>query len=253
MDPVTDFLDALGATKEAAEDRSGLRKDEVTMWQTWKDNGKKQADLKPLLASIRPFIMHEANKWARQRDVPPAAIKAEFTNHAVKALETYDPTKAALNTYLSHQMRRAHRFVTTYQNAARIPETRIYKVQPLKNATVKLEESLGRPPTSLELADELQWSPKKVEMLQREDRASLPTSHFEADPLTYSPSQQNETLRLLRYELTPEENAVFEHIYGFSGKQKLSPGAIATKLNMSAPKVSRLKKSISEKYDKYSK
>jgi len=253
MDPVTDFLDALGFDKEAAEDRSKLRQHEVSLWQNWKDNGKKPDDLKPLLNSIRPFIYSEANKWARQRDVPPAAIRAEFTNHAVKALETYDPNRAAMNTYLGHQMRRAHRFATTYQNPARIPETRTYSIQPLKDAQARLTDTLGRPPSVMELADELKWSPKKIETLQKEIKVALPVSQFVSDPMTSTPSRQNEVLRLLRYDLSAEENAVFEYLYGFGGKPKLSPGAIATKLNMSAPKVSRIKKAIADKYEAYSK
>jgi DNA-directed RNA polymerase sigma subunit (sigma70/sigma32) len=162
-----------------------------------------------------------------------------------------------MNTYLGHQMRRAHRFVTTYQNSARIPETRTYSIQPLKDATIRLEDKLGRPPNILELSDELKWAPKKVETLQKELKAAIPLSHFGdmesggMDPLSFTPSKQNETLRLLRYELSPEENSVFEYVYGFGGKPKLSPGDIAKKLNMSPPKVSRLKKLIADKYAKY--
>ena len=47
------------------------------------------------------------------------------------------------------------------------------------------------------------------------------------------------------------ERAVFEHIYGIGGKAKLSPGEIAVKLNMSAPKVSRIKAAIASKYEGY--
>ena len=250
MDPVTEFIGLL--SKEAATDRKTLQQREFDMWQKWKDGGMKHKDLRPLLKSIRPLIDSEASQWARQRDVPPAAIRAEFTSQAVEGLRTYDPKYGAqINTHLRSQMRRARRFITKYQNTARIPETRVYKVQKLQNATTYLQEQLGREPTEHELADEMQWSPKQVSYLQKEVRKTLPTTQFRSDPMSIVPSKQAEILRLLPYELTMEEKQVFEYLYGFGGKPKLAPGAIAKKLNMSAPKVSRLKKSIAEKYKQY--
>ena len=65
-------------------------------------------------------------------------------------------------------------------------------------------------------------------------------------------SRHNEIMRLLPYELGPDEKQVFEYVYGIGGKPKLEPGQIAQKLAMSSSKVSRIKKSIAIKYSKYS-
>jgi DNA-directed RNA polymerase sigma subunit (sigma70/sigma32) len=88
-------------------------------------------------------------------------------------------------------------------------------------------------------------------MLQSEIKVALPTSQFSADMASTVPSRQQEILRLLPYDLSPDEKAVFEHIYGINGKERLSPGDIATKLNMSAPKISRIKAAIASKYEGY--
>jgi DNA-directed RNA polymerase specialized sigma subunit len=130
-------------------------------------------------------------------------------------------------------------------------ENRVYGIGAFKSATQRLTDTLGRAPTQLELADELQWSPRKVNMLQSEVKVSLPTSQFSADVASTIPSRQQEILKLLPYDLSPDEKAVFEHIYGINGKEKLSPGDIATKLNMSAPKVSRIKLAIANKFEGY--
>lgn len=255
MKPVSDFLEELeGLEKEAADDLRTRQQRELQMWQQWKANGQKKEDLRPLMSSMRPFVNQQANKWAvRQRDIPPAAIRAEFTNQFVQALDSYDPNRGAqLNTHIRHQLKKAQRFVTTYQNPGRIPETRIYKIRKLQDAEMELDEKFGRSPTQHEIADHLKWSPRTVDVLQREVRKARPTSQFESDPSSYVPSRQKEVLRLLPYELTSDEKAVFEHLYGVGGKPKLGPGQIARKLNMSAPKVSRLKKSIAQKYDRYS-
>jgi DNA-directed RNA polymerase specialized sigma subunit len=252
MNPVEDFLSFCGIEKMAVEDLRERQDKELGMWHTWNDNGRKQEHMRPLLESMRPLIQKHVKQWNSVRDVPPAAIKAEFTNQAVKAFAEFDPTRGVkLSTFVTGQMRQAQRFVTTYQNSARIPESRIYSIGQLTNAEQQLSETLGRAPTQLELADKLKWAPKKIGMLQSEIKKSYPASTFVSDASSYTPSRQQEVLRLLPYELSSDERAVFEHIYGVNGKQKLQPGEIATKLNMSAPKISRLKAAIAAKYDEH--
>jgi len=254
VDPLNDYLSALdGLSKEAARDLKRRQKREFQMWQDWKQGGMQPQQLRPLIKSFQPLINGEANRWApRIRDLPPAAIRAEFTDQFVNALRTYDPNRgAALNTHIRHQLKKAQRFVTTYQNPGRIPENRIYQIRKLQDAEQRLDEQFGRMPTALELADEMKVSPRQVELLQKEVRRSLPTSQFEADPSTHIPSTSQQTLRLLQYDLNDEERQVFEYLYGMGGKPKMGPGAISRQLGMSAPKVSRLKKSIAEKYKGY--
>lgn len=255
MNPVDDFLALKGEIrKQAADDLGSRKKRELEMWQKWKDGGMKKAHLQPLLQSLKPLISQHSNVYAgRVRDIPPAAIRAEFTNQAVQALQTYDPTRAALGTHIGHQLKKARRFITTYQNPARIPETRVYKIRELQDAEQRLDEEFGRPPTQLEVADHLKWSPRQVGMLQQEVRKARPFSQFETDPHTFTPSRHTEIVRLLPYDLTPDERQVFEYIYGIGGKPRLEPGQIAKKLGMSAPKVSRLKSAVAKKYEKYSK
>lgn len=254
-DPVNEFIDALdGLEKDAASELRKRQQQEFQMWEEWKSGGMQPHHLRPLIKSFKPLINSRANVFTNKvRDIPPAAIKAEFTNQFVHALQTYDPNRgAALNTHINHQLKKAQRFITTYQNPGRIPENRIYRIRELQDAEQRLDEKLGRAPTQLELADKLKWSPRQVGTLQKEVRRAIPTGQFETDPATYTPSRQKEVLRLLPYDLSHDERAVFEHLYGIGGKPVLGPGAIARKLGMSAPKVSRLKKSIAEKYSKYS-
>jgi DNA-directed RNA polymerase specialized sigma subunit len=251
MNALQDFLQEL---EKNSEDLTSRREKELGLWHTWNTNGRKPEDLQPLIQSFRGLINSRANVYTnRLRDIPPAAIKAEFTNHAVTAFETYDPSKGAgLYTHINNHLKKGRRFITTYQNVARIPENRVYQIRQFQDAETRLNDQLNRPPTQLEIADHLKWSPRQVDLMQKEIRKAHYTGGFQSDPTDISPSRHQEIVRLLPYELTPEENSVFEHIYGIGGKPVLSPGQIAKKLNMSAPKVSRLKKSIADKYNKYS-
>lgn len=254
MNPLEEFLEYReGLTKESAKNLREKQQKELEMWRHWNANGRRPEHLQPLIRSFKPLINSKVNVYTSKiRDIPPEAIRAEFNNQFVRALETYDPNRGAgLGTHIHYSLEKARRFITTYQNPGRIPENRIYKIRELQDAEMHLDDKLGRAPTQLELADYLKWSPRQVGMLQKEVRKTRPASQFEVDPFTYLPSKQQEILRLLPYELSHEERAVFEYVYGIGGKPQLGTGAIAQRLNMSAPKVSRLKASIADKLKKY--
>ena len=182
MNPLDDFLSTVnGLEKTAIDDLRDRQKREIGMWEQWREGGMKKQQLRPLIKSFKPLVNSEANRWAtRNRDVPPAAIRAEFNNQFVHALTTYNPNRgAALNTHIRHQLKKAQRFVTTYQNPGRIPENRVYQIGKLRNAEQRLDDKFGRSPTQIELADELKTSPKQIDLLQREIRKSMPTGVFE--------------------------------------------------------------------------
>jgi DNA-directed RNA polymerase specialized sigma subunit len=254
MNPVEEFLEVLdGTEKIATKELKEKQGKEMDMWNQWNAGGRQPEHLQPLINSFKPLINSKVNIYTTKiRDIPPEAIRAEFLNQFVQAMQTYDPNRGAgLGTHVQHQLKKAQRFVTTYQNPGRIPENRIYKIRELQDAEMHLDDRFGRAPTQLELADHLKWSPRQVGLLQKEVRKARPTSQFENDPFAYTPSRQQEILRLLPYELTHDERAVFEYVYGIGGKPQLGTGDIATKLSMSPPKVSRLKASIAGKYRKH--
>lgn len=254
MNPLEDFLECQdGLHKEAAKDLRDKQQKELDMWSHWNTNGRQPEHLQPLITSFRPLISSKVNIYTSKiRDIPPEAIRAEFMNQFVQAMQTYDPNRGAgLGTHVQHQLKKAQRFVTTYQNPGRIPENRIYRIRELQDAEMHLDDRLGRAATQLELADELKWSPRQVGLLQTEVRKARPTSQFESDPSTYTPSRKQEVLRLLPYELTNEERSVFEYVYGIGGKPTLGTSDIAQRLGMSAPKISRLKGAIAKKVSKH--
>jgi len=260
MNPLDEALEALheeGLDKEGMakkpSDPSGRAQREIEMWRTWDQNGRQPEHLRPLVQSLQPLVKNRSRIFEHKvRDIPPQAIQAEFQTQLVKALETFDPNKGKLGTWVGGRLINANRFITTYQNPARIVETRIPKITEMKNAEDHLTQKLGRPPTSHEIADRMKTRVETVQTLQKELRKAMPTGAFGlADPTFITPSRTKEVMRLLPYDLTPEENSVFEHVYGVGGKKPLGTGAMAKQLGMSAPKISRLKKSIADKWKKY--
>lgn len=236
----------------APKDRADQRQKDMELWNQWRDNGKRPEDMRPLLNEFRGMIRSQANKWAGRVEVPPAAIHQEFNKQFHRALETYDPNKgAALGTWVNTNLQKGQRWVRQHQNIARIGEQRSYKIGQFNTALSQLDDNLGREPTTDELSEHLGWAPKEVGMLRTEIRKSNIASAWEADPVEILPSREKEALKFVDFDLTAEEKLVKEYTLGEGGKPQLRPMEIAKQLNLSGPKVSRLRKSIADKLGKH--
>lgn len=243
---VKEFLEL---EKDAA--RYSAQKD-MELWQSWATGGRKPEDTEKLLNNFKGLIRKESNKYARTQNIPASAIHAQFQTQAMNAFVTYDPSRGTkLSTHMTNQMKRARRFVNTYQNIGRIPEPRINKITEFKDEKLRLEDQLGRPPNAHELADALKWNVKQVTAMEHEVRDEIPSSRFPGETMSIKPSKDAEIMRLIQYELTPEEKSVFEYSMGQNGKPMLKPGDIAKTLNMQPSKVSRLKLSIANKVKRF--
>jgi len=240
--------------KDAAKRKGGIEHDDFQLWQQWRESDEDPDKLRPLMNQFRGMIRQSVNRWV-SIDMPPAVIQAEHNKQFLRALRTYDPEKGKLGTWVGSHLKKApQRFLTTYQNPARIVETRTGAKRGIfDNAVATLDDQYGREPTSQELSEHLGWSLPEVERAQSEGRKALyaSTMPFGLDPTTNMPSRATEIARFIKPELSPEETLVWEHTTGESGKPQLKPGEIATRLNMSPSKVSRLRNSIAEKIKKY--
>lgn len=236
------------------KDLAETQKREFEMWQQWKEGGEKPNDLRPLLKSFKPMVRSRANHWARRAELPPESVHAEFNRQFVNALKTYDPNKgAALGSWVTGTLRKAQRWVSQHQDPTRVQEHRYYKMGEWDNALATLDDRLGREPSTREMAEYLGWSEAEAGRMESEKRKSLYSSGFGGfDPTVVMPSREAEILRLIRYELSPEELQVCDYTVGTHGKPKLRPGEIAKKLNMSPSKVTRIRNSIAGKIRKYS-
>jgi DNA-directed RNA polymerase specialized sigma subunit len=234
--------------KEAAK---GAAEKDLVLWQQW-NASKDPQDMDTLFKQVRPIIAKAVNVYAGKVNIPTPAIQAEFERHALSAIKTYDPTRSALHTHITNQLNRGKRFVVTYQNVARVPENRSYRIGEFLRAKEELGDNLGREPSSMELADHMKWPVSQIAKLEQEMRAEVPTSHLEGGDLTsvYT-SPEAELLQLLPGELTGEEKLVYEYVTGSNGKPKLSGTQIAQRTGLSPAKVSRLRSSVATKVKKY--
>jgi len=244
---------AIDLDKEAAKVTPEAKSYELDLWKQWKQNNEHPDYLRPLLQSFKPLISSVANSWASRADLPPEAVHAEFKKQAVEAFRTYNPNMGAqLNTWVTRRMRKAQRWVSQYQDPLRIQENRYYQTGAWDNAKSLLDEQLGREPTTREMAEHLGWSEAEAGRMEMEKRRSTFSTGFEGyDQTSIMPSREAEKLRLIRYDLGPEELQVFDYTVGNNGKPQLRPGEIAKKLGISPSKVTRIRASIAKKLGEY--
>jgi len=209
--------------------------------------------MEPLLSSLQPLVKKRVGQFSGRVPIPTEALNAEANRRVIEGLRRYDPSKAQMHTFLTTQLRGMRRYVLTRQNLARITEGRGERIGDYERAVAYLTEIQGRPPTAQEIADEMQVSHKFVTKLTQELRPDLLASQSPVeDPFVDETPRAKEVLKLIRFELNPNELAVFEYLTGDGGKPKLtSTGQIARQLGWSDSKVSQTKKAIAEKVKRH--
>ena len=222
---------------------------DLQLWENWAQKGKKKEDLQPLFNQFQGTLEKQVNQYANKVNIPPAAIRANVHQNFVDALKTYDPSRGTkLNTHVNWHLHKTKRFIAQNQNFARLPEPMIYRIGEFERSEDQLRQKLGRDPTTHELSDHLKWPQVHVERMRQSLRRDLSSSLFEFDPSSLQVSRWNEVKSLIPYELTPQENAVFEMVYA---QNNPSNNDIANKLKLSPSRVSKIKLNIANKVQRY--
>jgi RNA polymerase primary sigma factor len=246
------FLDTFvkeAAPKKSREEMKETQKQELDLWHTWNNKGRKPEHLQPLYESYKPLLTREAKKFANRVELPTSTIHAEIDKHFVNAVKSFNPGRGTqLNTWVQTNLQKASRFVKTYQNFGKIPEGQISQIRRYEQAKEQLHSKTGFEPDTKALAEHLGWTPRRVTQLQRElSRRDMPASGWESDPAELISPKELEAIKLMQYELTPEERTVYEYTFGMNGKPRHQPGQIAKVTNIHPSKVSRIRNKLVEK------
>lgn len=229
--------------------RDPSRQHELALWRRWKENGEQPEHMEPLLDSLQKLLEPKIRTYTGKVPIPKEALRAEVTKRTIQALKRYNPERAALNTWVTHQIKGIYRYVQRNQSLSAIPEGRAGRVGDLDRAVSFLSDTHGRKPTITEIADHMALSVKEVTKLQNERRSDLLASASPIDdPFVEEASTDALILRLLPWELNPQELQVWEYLAGINGKPKVSStGEIARLLSWNDSKVSQVKKEIAKK------
>ena len=248
-------------------DRTAVRSKDMELWKTWKDSDYAPEHLDPLIKSFSNILSQRVNKY-RGAEVPKVAIENQHKKELVRALKTYDPTKGTtLVTHINNVLPKAGRYVANNQNFARISLNVSEKIGYFNAVRSDLKERLGYEPDAQTIHDHLIENPheklgtpslRKIHRFMRDQRSALLESGANPHELAgkvYSLSgedaREEEVIQLIYPQLTGEEKAVYEYIYGVNGKPALRRGEIAKRMGWDGPKVSKVVEKIRNKVLNY--
>lgn len=239
---------------------------DMKAYDSWKTRPTKRN-----MRSLLKRFDSEVNKrvgWWKAKTVDEAAFRGDLQKNAIKAFQTYDPTRgAALRTHVNNLMKRSQRFNALYQNVAKIPEDKIALITPIQQARDHLTQKHDKAPTNRAIASFLNKNPSMVPVSRARGKITptlvktvqsyqikdIGEAGFETDPVPQSATFGRETLRLVRHVLNPRDKDVYDYLHGTGGKTKItSTSQIAKRLGMSASSVSRSKARIRGVYEKHS-
>lgn len=246
--------------KESA--RLGVDKDlqamEMEVWRRWRENPNPE-DFGWLYNSHQGLIGAATGSKVRSAELPRSAMRSRILRNYIQALETYDPTKAALNTHVQNRVKyRLGRYTQRYSQLGRIPEERARLIDPLRNREAVLREQLGREPSDLELSDDIaanvtemrtSVTPKMVSTLRRElKRQDLRAEAAGGEAFIPGENRMMQYITFLHGSLNPEQQLVLEHTYeGFGKPVIVDPIQLSEKIGLSPQKIRAIKKQIARK------
>ena len=184
---------------------------ELALLHSWRKTEQPQY-FQELYHSMKPLLYDAARKASFGSNVPESAHRIYAAQNFLDALRTFKPGKASLQTHVYgavHQ--KAKRLNYMYQNVGQMPEPRAMQVGLYQNEHSNLRGELGRDPTHSEIAGRLGWTVKDVMHIQNEVRKDLAIGEG-TDEMAFSEGSVDvETLNHLYFDLSPEEQPVYDY------------------------------------------
>lgn len=216
----------------------------------------------PLYTSYKPLIISAARKNMMGSPLPQAVHMAFAAQSFMDAARTFNPTKgASFRTHVYNTVQeKGKRLNLKYQNIGYIPESRATKYQAYQTALHLMREELGREPSSIELADELNLPVTEIEKLRKEVKKDLiGKEHIITQGLGFAQSDKAlQVMRDIQYSLEPKHQLVLEYTVGLNGKTPLVKksgksdiAAIAKAAGIGLNEVRSARKTIKRKVQEY--
>lgn len=220
-------------------DYNAAKTKDQEMWETWKRTGTKK-DLGNLLDQLGGVIYGEVHRASGT--LPTTALKLEAEKWAVKAIQTYDPTKGTtISTHVSNYLPKVRRLNYKYQNAVRLPENLQLKFHEYSRHLNQLTEDLNRDPTDEELSKSIGWSKPQVVKFKNSLFSDLIESSSDKPAEFKQFDNQAILMAHLMDQLSPDE------LFMFNNAKIMPATEIAAKLGVNINRYNYLRTKLIEK------
>lgn len=188
-------------------------------------------DVETLIKENKKLIDLEASRYAS--NLPLISVQIEAYKLAREAAKSYDPSSGnKFSTHLVNNLKKLSRLSTKYGAVVRTPENVQFGVHKLTKLQEDLTHTLGRDPTTEELAHHSGFSIKAVIDMNKTKKTSTGISSLFDAPTLFD-SHNDEWVQFVYHDLADKDKLIFEHKTGFGGKKILNNSEIAKKLNLS--------------------
>lgn len=170
----------------------------------------------------------------------------------LNTLPNYDPTKAGLSTYLTHQLQALKRVARTQTQVLKIPERILIDQGRMVEATNELKDRLGRDPTDTELADFAGFSTKRLEHIRKFAQplaeGTVLKGIGDEESGGFIPGTRNimgedldPWIEAVYFDADPVSKKIIEWTFGLHGSKTLTNKEIASRLGLSPGAISQRK------------
>jgi len=220
-----------------------------------------QANTGNLLRSIDPLVKLGVRTYGGG-DSPLVYSRARQI--ALKAIPSYDPTKASMKTHLLSHLRGLHRYTNRLESALSVPEQVALEHQRLYRSQMELEDELGRAPSDSELSDHAKMSVKRINYIRGyrpamtegqvhglfQDSSAGEQDPF--DPAVMHKDPITENAEFIYHDLDPHDQIILERSLGLHGHKQMQHKDIAKILKLSPSAVTQRAQRIQEQLDQLS-
>jgi DNA-directed RNA polymerase specialized sigma subunit len=209
------------------------------------------ANLKQVVFSVQPTIDYTLRNLGAQND---PVMRATARTIAADAVKSFDPSRGALSTHVSSQLRRLYREGRKRRSPIPVPERMQLDQLHVQRVYDDFLDTHGKEPTMEEWADKARIPLPRLQKVLQANRPigteSGATEQGVDSPEVTSTDWNREALEYVYADSDRIDKKLLEFKTGIYGAQKISNAEIGKRLNLAPYQISRrslrLSKKISE-------
>ena len=203
-----------------------------------------------LLQHMEPIMGTAISRYAGKDD---PLIRSRARRMTLDAFRTFDPSRGVrLTTHVMNHLQGLRRASRQQQQFLRVPERAAMEQAYMQRMEAELQETLGRDPSTTELADYSGLPLPKIARLRKYTPGAAESSLSDDTAITNPLDPYDREMRiaeLLHSELTERDQKIMEWSLGMYGTPKLSNLEIASRLGVTPGAVSQRKSLLQKRLD----